>query len=126
MAQRTPAGHFRTWLPVAVCLAVIGIPAWAAIPAHPGVVNYIEGSAFINGRQVSSKNVGSTELYQNQILKTGRGKAEVLLTPGVFLRMGDNSELRMVSAGLTDTRVELLRGEAMVEATEILKENNIR
>jgi hypothetical protein len=90
------------------------------------MVNYIEGSAFIDGRQVALKNAGSAELGQNQVLKTGQGKAEVLLTPGVFLRVSDNSELRMVSPGLTDTQVELLRGEAMVEATEIHKENSIR
>jgi hypothetical protein len=50
----------------------------------------------------------------------------MLLTPGVFLRLGSNSSVRMVSPGLTDTRVELLKGEAMVEAADVYKQNNIR
>jgi len=70
--------------------------------------------------------VGRAELDTNQTIQTGLGKAEVLLTPGVFLRIGDHSELRMVSPGLTDTRVELLSGEAQVEATDVHKENHIQ
>jgi hypothetical protein len=31
----------------------------------------------------------------------------------------------MIAPGLTDTRVELLRGEALVEATDLHKENNV-
>jgi len=50
----------------------------------------------------------------------------MLLTPGVLLRLGPNSQVRMVSPNLTDTRVEVLRGTAMVEATDLHKENNIR
>jgi hypothetical protein len=50
----------------------------------------------------------------------------MLLTPGVLLRLGPTSQVRMVSPNLTDTRVEVLRGTAMVEATDLRKENNIR
>ena len=50
----------------------------------------------------------------------------MLLTPGVFLRLGDNSELRMISPGLTDTQVELVGGEAQIEVTDITKDNHIR
>src|SRR5581483_11977315 len=50
-----------------------------------------------------------------QTISVQRGKAEVLLSPGVIVRVGDNSELRMVSPELVNPKVELLRGEAMVE-----------
>jgi hypothetical protein len=59
------------------------------------------------------------------VLRTGQGKAEMLLTPGVFIRLGDNAAVRMVSPSLTDTRVELLQGEAMVEADEVLVGNHL-
>src|SRR5260370_14583928 len=49
----------------------------------------------------------------------------MLLTPGVFLRVGDNSAVRVISPGLGDTRVEVVRGEAIVEVAEIFKDNNI-
>lgn len=100
--------------------------AQAATPARPGALNYIEGEVSIDGQTVTSKDIGAAQLMQNQVLETGQGKAEVLLTPGVFLRLGDGGSLRMVSPGLSDTRVELLRGEALVEVAELFKENHIR
>jgi len=54
------------------------------------------------------------------------GKAEVLLTPGVFLRIGSNSSVKMVSPNLTNTEVAVEEGEATVEVTEIHKQNDIR
>ncbi len=60
-------------------------------------------------------------LGPNQILTTRVGKAEILLTPGVFLRVGDNSSLRMVSPDLANTKVELQKGRALLDAAEVSK-----
>lgn len=57
-------------------------------------------------------------MREGSTLRTQVGKAEVLLTPGVFLRLGDNSAIRMEDADLTHTRVEVLAGTAMVEADD--------
>jgi hypothetical protein len=107
-------------------LAALAIPAIAAIPASPGTVNFIEGQVSVDGREATSNSIGSSGLREGSVLRTGRGKAEVLLTPGVFLRVGNNSEIRMLSAGLMDTRIAVQRGTAMVEATDVRKENNIQ
>lgn len=107
-------------------LAVLAVPAWSANPAHPGTINYVEGQVGLNGQPLSSKSVGSVELDAGQVLETGKGKAEILLTPGVFLRVGDGSAVRLDSTGLMDTRVAVLHGQAMVEVTQLYKENNIR
>lgn len=106
--------------------AIISVPAWGAIPAHPGMLNYVEGQASINGQPVTSKQVGVAEVEQGQTIQTGAGKAEVLLTPGVFLRVGDNSAVRFDAAGLTNTQIEVLQGKAMVEATDLKEQNNIK
>jgi hypothetical protein len=106
--------------------SLLSIPAIAAIPAHPGMLNYVEGQASIGGQQVTSKQVGTAEVAQGQVLETGTGKAEILLTPGVFLRLGENSAVRVDSAGLTKTSLELLQGKALVEATDLKEQNNIR
>jgi len=106
--------------------ALVSAPSWGAIPAHPGMLNYVEGQASINGQQVTSKQVGTAEVEQGEVLDTGAGKAEILLTPGVFLRLGNNSSVRLDSAGITNTQVEVLHGKAMVEATDLKKQNNIR
>jgi FecR protein len=59
-------------------------------------------------------------------LSTGVGKAEVLLTPGVFLRVGEQSQIRLVSPSLTHTQVEVSRGEVMLEATGLVKDQSIQ
>ncbi len=50
---------------------------------------------------------------------------EVLLTPGVFLRLTDNSSVRMISNALADTRLELVSGSALIEVAELLEHNAI-
>ena len=69
---------------------------------------------------------GSAAVEPGRVLETQQGRAEVLLTPGVFLRLGDNSAIRMDSPALTNTQVTVLRGQAMVEVDQLYKENNIR
>jgi hypothetical protein len=93
--------------------------------AVPGTVNYVEGQVALDGQTLPVKQNGSTLLGTNQVLDTGQGKAEMLLTPGVYFRLGDNSEVRMVSPGLADTRVELVKGTAMLEVDQLYKENDL-
>ena len=93
--------------------------------ARPGTLNYIEGQASTEGRQLSSKSVGSTELGAGQYLSTANGKAEILLTPGVFLRLGNDSSVQMVSPNLTKTEVRIDRGRAEVEVDQLYKQNTI-
>jgi len=83
----------------------------------PGTVNYIEGRADISGRPLSSGvQARETRIEAGQVLSTEPGgKAEVLLMPGVVLRIGDSSAVRMVSPIEANTQVELLRGTAIVE-----------
>ena len=93
--------------------------------ARPGTLNYLEGSVTLGGQSLGAKQIGQTEVAPGQVIETSQGKAEILLTPGVLLRLNDNSAARMISASLTDTRVELVRGEAMIEAQQVEKENRI-
>src|SRR5919198_174404 len=109
---------------------VLSVPAWSAYPekrsAMPGTLNYVEGQASIADQTLDSKAVGATELQPGQTLRTGNGKAEILLTPGVYLRLGSNSAVNMISPSLTNTEVALNQGQAMLEVDEIHSENNIR
>jgi len=103
------------------------IPAQTpAHPAQPGTVNYIEGNASLDGQPLSSKNVGNAILEPGQELSTAQGKAEILLTPGVFLRLDSNSAVKMVNPGLTLTQVEIEKGRAAVEVDEIHDQNNLQ
>jgi len=95
-------------------------------PGRPGAINYIEGQVALDGQPLNPNSVGTAGLDRGQTLTTQAGKAEILLTPGVFLRVGDNSAVKMISPDLANTEAELERGEAMVEVTDIDKNNNIR
>lgn len=96
--------------------------AQGGIP-QPGAINYTEGQVSINGQAI--RGARNTALQPGQILQTQDGKAEMLLTPGVFLRLNNHSQARLASSSITDTRVELLQGEAMVEAAQVEPANNL-
>jgi uncharacterized membrane protein YgcG len=113
-------------------LGLMGSPLFAAgqedqaRQAGPGTVNYVEGAVYLNGSQLNSKDVGNATLEPGQEITTGTGKVEILLTPGVFLRLDDNSAVKMVSPNLTLTQVELDKGRAGVEVDEIHDQNNLQ
>src|SRR3954469_9434726 len=86
-------------------LTLVGGAAWAqsAISARAGMIHYSEGNVAIDGQRVDS----STSSYQEykfvnegETLATNRGRAEVLLNPGTFLRVTDNSSVRLISSQL--------------------------
>ncbi|HTC87508.1 MAG TPA: hypothetical protein VK686_04370 [Bryobacteraceae bacterium] len=96
------------------------------ISSHSGVIQYVEGRALLADKPVEPKFGQFPDIKENQEFRTEDGRAEILLTPGVFLRLGENSAIRMLSTRLTDTRVEVLSGSAVVESNEIPKDNAIQ
>lgn len=94
--------------------------------AQPGTINYVEGQVKVNGQPITGNNIGSVVLTPGQLLQTGNGKVEMLLTPGVFVRLAPNSTVKMVSASLSNTQVELTEGQAMMEVALYEKENHIQ
>jgi hypothetical protein len=115
-------------LVVGCSLAVLAAGSACAqyvISAHAGVVQYVEGRAYLNDQVVEPKFGQFPDIKENQEFRTEEGRAEILLTPGVFLRLGENSSIRMLSNHLTNTRFEVLSGSAMIECSDIPKDNSI-
>lgn len=115
-------------IPLACVLAcAVGLTASAqsVISAHSGVIHYVEGRVLLNGNPVEVKAAQFPDVKNGGELTTEEGRAEVLLSPGVFLRLPENSSLRMLSNALTDTRIELLRGSILVEAADLIKGNAV-
>ena len=110
--------------------AVLSVPAWAtnagSNSAVPGTLNYVEGQAYLAGERLDHNSVGKATVEVGQTLSTETGKAEMLLTPGVFLREGDHTSVKMVAAGLADTELNVTQGHAMIEVDQIYPQNNIR
>jgi hypothetical protein len=110
----------------AVLVLAAGVAnAQSVISAKSGVLHYIEGEVMIDGATVEMKTSIFPDMKQGQVLETGEGRAEILLTPGVFLRISENSSFRLVSNRLTDTRVEALSGSILLEHGEISKETQV-
>jgi hypothetical protein len=93
--------------------------------ANPGALNYVEGSVFLDGVPMHRDDVGRASMAAGQVLSTQTGKAEVLLTPGVFLRLDDNSAVKMISPDITPTQVEVDRGRAALEVDELYPQNTL-
>src|SRR5467141_3516863 len=108
-----------------ILAASLSTPAYGANPARPGSINYVEGHASIAGQALDAQAIGSAELQPGQSLDTQIGNAEILLTPGAFLRLGDNSSVTMISPSLTDTEMRLDKGRATVEVAELHGQNNL-
>ena len=106
-------------------LAGGAVYAQQVISAQSGTVHYIEGTVYAADQLVQRKFGEFPALRNGEEIRTDDGRAEVLLTPGAFLRLPEHSSVRMLSNRLTDTRIEVLTGSAMVECDELLKDNAI-
>jgi hypothetical protein len=99
-------------------LAVLSAASGQSVRStHSGLLYFFDGYVFLGDEQLQQKFGRFTEIGEGTVLRTELGRAEVLLTPGVFLRVAENSAIRMQSNQLSDTRVELLRGSAIVEVS---------
>jgi hypothetical protein len=112
---------FSFVLPAA--LGVVSLPAFgqSVISAQSGLVHYAEGKVLVADKEVDHQFGQFPQLKRDQVLKTDLGRAEVLLNPGTFLRVAENSSVRMLSTALTDCRFEFLGGSVVVEAPETEK-----
>jgi FecR-like protein len=87
------------------------------ISAKAGLVNAVEGVA--NVRVNQQVNAGAP-------IQTGAtGRVEVMLNPGSFLRLGENSEVVLDSVDLTDIQVRVVSGIAIIESSAVDKNNPI-
>jgi hypothetical protein len=75
---------------------------------------------------LNQQSVGYAQLQPGQVLQTANGRVELLLTPGVFLRVGENSAVRMISPNLLNTQIALDHGRADIEVDEIHPRNDIQ
>jgi hypothetical protein len=112
---------------LAVILALSAIPALAqpVISAKSGLISYVEGKVYLGDQLVEPSPTRFPDVKENTVVRAAEGRAEVLLTPGVVLRLGENSSFKMLTNRLIDTRLELLTGSAVVEADDIAKDTNV-
>lgn len=108
----------NTWLAIIGSLAVYCCSgnAQEVVSAQSGVIHYSEGTVLVDGVPFDRKPATFPLLKENSVLQTQKGRAELLLTPGIFLRLDDNSSVKMRSSALTSTSIEVLSGSAILDA----------
>jgi len=113
----------------AVLLCAAGVPLFSQdissnvsaqlISAKPGMVNYVEGGplVFRSDREEGAKLVARNQLRPGERLQTKEGdKAEILLSPGSYLRIAGSSQVEMVKAEFDDMQFKLIEGVAILES----------
>lgn len=87
------------------------------VSAEAGGVNYVEGKV-----SVALKSGRSGYLLKGDELETGdkvstgtNGRAEILLNPGSFVRLAENSKFEFLTTSLDDLHLKLTSGSAMFE-----------
>jgi hypothetical protein len=88
------------------------------VSAKAGLVNFVDGQANVHMHE---------QIPAGKLIETGpAGHVEVLLNPGSFLRLGENSSAIFESVDLTNISVRLVSGSALMEAGDIDKRTPIR
>jgi len=84
------------------------------VSTKAGLVNYVKGPATVKAASIAP--AGKT-------IMTGLGGAvEILLNPGSYLRMGENSKVVLDRVELYDIAVRVLEGSAVIEANGFNKD----
>ena len=102
----------------AVLALTLPASAQSVISTHSGVIHYFEGAVYLGDQPLEARLGKYTTMPQGAELRTADGRAEVLLTPGVFIRLGERSAIQLTGNDLADTQVELRSGSAIVDAGE--------
>src|SRR6266542_1960703 len=96
------------------------------ISARAGGVNAVTGRATmrphgnLEWRQLTIKE----DLEAGDVVSTGLdGRVEMLLNPGSYMRIGENSEVELADNSLENLEVRLIKGTAIVEVTGADDEN---
>jgi hypothetical protein len=106
--------------------------ATLAEPVHlpPSFIHHVQGKVFLDGRPIDDVRPGLKlsqfhTLGKGSTLSTGLGLAEVMMAPGLVLRVGENSELVLVSPD-RGAVVQVNKGAIAIDAAEIKDTLTIR
>ncbi len=87
------------------------------ISAKAGGVNYVEGNVVVTKKDGKSGALLSQDKLEigDRVSTGANGKAEILLNPGSFLRLGANSEFEFVTTDLGKLKLKIHRGSIVFE-----------
>ena len=90
------------------------------VSAKAGVVNLVEGDVKVKRAEAEELLVSGDELQAGDSVKTlANSRAEILLNPGSYLRLGSQSRFVFLFDNLTSQRLKLMEGSAVLEVSAI-------
>ena len=122
MKSLSPALRIMSIVAVAVLLATLGQAQNRekfVISAKAGGVNAVTGRVMVaRVGQAPQLLSNQDDLASGDLVTTGAdSQAEVLLNPGTYLRVAENTEFVLVDNSLENLLVKLVKGSVIVEAT---------
>ena len=109
---------YRHSLAALVVLPIVALTAQAQFFVAPraGLVHHLDGEVLIEDQALNKEGPPFGWVGEGEILRTGEdGLCEVLLAPGSVLRIGPNGSLLLLSEDITNVRLELLSGSAIID-----------
>ncbi len=91
------------------------------ISAKAGGVNTVVGRVRVTRKGQQPQVLTSTDnlAVGETVTTASSSNAEILLNPGSYLRLGENSEFEFEDISLVNLRLRLLKGSAIIEATGV-------
>ncbi|MDZ7637177.1 MAG: hypothetical protein U5J83_02835 [Bryobacterales bacterium] len=102
-------------------LICIAVPVFGqdAISAKSGMVNYFEGKVLLNGEPLAYDRARFPPIPEGGTLEaTEQGRAEVMLSPGLLMWVGEGAKVQLVSDSLLKSQVRVLAGSVVISGTE--------
>lgn len=95
------------------------------ISVQAATIDTLQGQVFLDDEQIRLGMSAQIQLKNGQHLRTESGRVGILLAPYMFLWLDGNSHLQINNNALTDTRLTLIKGSALIEIIEDSKKNRI-
>jgi len=114
------------WTLAVVTVLTPPVDGQSVISTRSGIVHFFEGAVYLGAQPLESHPGKFSNVPEGAELRTAEGRAEVLLTSDVFVRIGERTTIRMIANKLSDTRVELLAGSAVVDSAEPSSGTSVR
>lgn len=112
-------------LVLVVFVAAVVAAAQYTLSAMAGYIHLVEGEAFLDEKRIAPKPADFVHVMRGQRLRMGQGRAEILVVPGSFLRLGPGAEVEMLRPGLTSTEIRLVRGPAVLDLESIFEPDSV-
>ena len=96
------------------------------VSVHAGTIHFAMGSVFLDDTPLQVRPLDFPSLMNQQVLRTERGRVEVLLAPGVILRMAQQSALRMLDNRVESAVAEIQKGRALIEVIQLVKTGDVQ